>query len=73
MINSREVAAIGISSGWTLSEATGINDNGWILGLGINSLGQAGAFLLTPIPEPVSFVLLALGGAAGLIRCRHML
>ena len=35
-------------SGWTLEYATAINDNGWIVGDGSNSLGQQHAFLLTP-------------------------
>ena len=37
------------SSGWELSEATGINDVGQIVGTGINSDGQSHAYLLTPI------------------------
>ncbi len=51
------------SSGWTLTSATGINDQGFITGVGqIN--GQDRAFLLTPttIPEPASLVLLFMGG-----------
>ena len=50
---------IDTSSGWTLEEATAVNDNGWIVGQGYNSLtGQEDAVLLTPIPEPSTFVLL---------------
>jgi probable HAF family extracellular repeat protein len=48
------------SSGWTLRYADGINDNGWIVGQGINSDGQMHAFLLTP--EPATLLLLTLGG-----------
>ena len=48
------------SSGWTLSDATAINDNGWIAGYGLNPTGQEHAFLLTPIPEPSAFVLLSI-------------
>jgi len=36
--------------GWTLRHATSINNNGWIVGDGINSDGYDRAFLLTPIP-----------------------
>ena len=46
-------------SGWTLEEATGINDSGQICGFGIDPNGLTDAFLLTPItvPEPSSLVL----------------
>lgn len=37
-------------SGWTLEEATAINNNGQIVGYGINHLGQTHAFLLNPLP-----------------------
>jgi uncharacterized membrane protein len=50
------------NSGWSLSEATGINDNGWIIGEGTNPTGKLGAFLLVPVPEPCSLALLCLGG-----------
>lgn len=36
------------SSRWTLTNATGINDNGLIVGYGTNPSGQTDAFLLTP-------------------------
>ena len=65
---------IDTSSGWTLEEATAVNDNGWIVGQGYNSLtGQEDAVLLTPIPEPSTFVLLC--AAAGLLAFarRHRL
>jgi probable HAF family extracellular repeat protein len=54
------------ASGWTLGEASAINDLGEIVGSGINPQGQWDAFLLTPIPEPSTFVLLA-AGAVGLL------
>ena len=43
-------ALIPQGNGWTLSEATGINDRGQICGNGAYR-GNACAFLLTPIPE----------------------
>jgi probable HAF family extracellular repeat protein len=58
-------------SGWTLYEAYSINDNGWIVGCGLNSpTGSGHAFLLGPIPEPCTLALLALGGLAALRRRR---
>ena len=56
------------ASGWTLVKATSINDGGQIVGVGWNGLGQQEAFLLTPIPEPATLSLLALGG---LLVLRH--
>ena len=52
------------SSGWTLQEATAINENGQIVGQGTNASGQTHAFLLTPVPEPSVFAML-LGGLFG--------
>jgi len=49
------------SSGWTLEGASAINDNGQIVGLGLNPSGQYHAYLLTPTPEPSTFVLLGIG------------
>ena len=42
--------SIPAGSGWTLYEATGINDKGWIVGNGIYQ-GKQRAFLLTPITK----------------------
>jgi probable HAF family extracellular repeat protein len=53
-------------SGWTLEEASGINDSGWIVGYGTNPSGQTHAFLLTAVPEPSTLALLA-AGAIGLL------
>jgi probable HAF family extracellular repeat protein len=47
------------TSGWVLKEALSINDNGWIVGQGINPDGYERAFLLTP--EPATLLLLGLG------------
>jgi probable HAF family extracellular repeat protein len=52
------------SSGWDLVLARAINDVGQIVGYGTNPAGQTNAFLLTPIPEPATLSLLALGGLA---------
>jgi probable HAF family extracellular repeat protein len=47
-------------SGWILTRATGINDQGWIVGNGLFN-GEARDFLLAPIPEPTTWALLAAG------------
>lgn len=57
------------AAGWTLLEANDINNNGWIVGSGINPDGQVHAFLL--VSEPTMLVLLGLGGAAALRRSRR--
>jgi probable HAF family extracellular repeat protein len=46
-------------SGWVLNGASAINDNGWIVGRGVNPQGQQTAYLLQPIPEPWSILNLA--------------
>jgi uncharacterized membrane protein len=56
------------SSGWTLKTAYGINNNGWIVGEGMNPTGYNCAFLITP--EPASVLLFGLGGLA-LLRKRR--
>jgi len=48
------------SSSWTLRQAYGINNNGWIVGDMTNASGDTHAFLLTP--EPATLLLFALGG-----------
>jgi probable HAF family extracellular repeat protein len=61
------------SSGYTLEEARAINDNGQIVGYGYNySTHQEDAYLLTPVPEPLTVVALAIGIAClgGYIRLR---
>ncbi len=54
--------------GWTLETAQAINDKGQIVGWGTNASGQTEAFLLSPLPEPSSVMLAALG-FIGLLVC----
>ena len=58
------------SSGWQLLNAEDINDSGVIVGWGTDPSGYYEAFELTPIPEPATLGLLALGGVAMLRRRR---
>jgi probable HAF family extracellular repeat protein len=57
-------------SGWILAEAAAINDSGQIVGTGHHG-NTAHAFLLTPVPEPSTFVLAGLSAAAILGYVRH--
>jgi len=51
-----------VSAGWVLTEATGINDNGWIIGNAYNSVtGESHAYLLTPVPEPETYAMMLAG------------
>jgi probable HAF family extracellular repeat protein len=50
--------------GFTLADATGISDTGYITGTGTTSNGQFHAFLLTPVPEPCGLVLLGTGAVS---------
>jgi len=49
------------ASGWNLKYAESINNNGWIVGYGINPNGQNRAFLLKPIPAPSAILLGSIG------------
>ena len=53
--------------GFTLEVAYSINDAGQIAGYGLSSSGQALGFLLTPIPEPSTIILLAIGALSLLV------
>lgn len=44
-----------------LTQAIGINDNGQIIGLGYLRFGGEAMFIMTPVPEPATLSLLALG------------
>ena len=57
-------------SGWVLHGAFGINDHGQIVGDGFYN-GKPSAFLLTPIPEPSTWALLALGASTMLLLRRR--
>jgi probable HAF family extracellular repeat protein len=58
-----------ISAGWVLSSASGINDNGWIVGTVSNSLLSVNhAFLLTPVSAvPVPGAVWLFGSGLGLL------
>ena len=57
-------------SGWTLVNATGINNNGDIVGLGLYN-GTYEGFVLTPAPEPTGLALLSLSAVIGLSLTRR--
>jgi probable HAF family extracellular repeat protein len=46
--------------GWRLQDATGITDDGEIVGVGVIN-GQTRAYILTPVPEPATMTALGLG------------
>ena len=47
---------------WSLGRSMSINNAGQIVGVGTDPSGFNEAFLLTPLPEPSSLFLLAIGG-----------
>jgi probable HAF family extracellular repeat protein len=64
-------------AGWLLNQANSINDRGQIVGNGVfdadgpgGAAGVRRAFLLTPIPEPSTAVLIAIGTMALIARRR---
>jgi probable HAF family extracellular repeat protein len=59
-------------SGWALRDAEAINDLGQIVGYGASPSGLTHAFLLTPIPEPGTLSLVALGTLALLRRAFNL-
>lgn len=65
--------ASAISAGWVLGDATGINDNGWIVGNAYNSkLGVSYGYLLAPVPEPETYAMMLAGlGLLGIVVRRR--
>ena len=66
-----------VNAGWKLEFATGINDNGWIVGGAVNTLtGNTHAFLLSvaSVPEPETYAMMLAGlGLVGLATRRRKL
>ena len=62
-----------VSAGWVLTQANGINDNGWIVGDAINTLtGETHAFQLAPVPEPETYAMMLAGlGLVGAAAARR--
>jgi probable HAF family extracellular repeat protein len=60
----------GSGSGWVLQEARDINNLGQIVGYGRHD-GSTHAFLLTPVPEPATWILLAVAMSFLVLVCRR--
>jgi probable HAF family extracellular repeat protein len=59
-------------TGWSLTDATAINDAGQIVGYGSNPQGVTSAFILTPVPEPEAYLMMGVGVClAGVIARRR--
>jgi probable HAF family extracellular repeat protein len=62
----------GLGDGWSqLFSASGINDNGEIVGAGIYN-GQITGFMISPVPEPATMSVIGLAGATLLSRRRRV-
>jgi probable HAF family extracellular repeat protein len=65
------------SSSWEIADATGINDSGQIVALGLSKdavipgIGPLETLLLTPLPEPSSLALLGLAAVTAIARRRR--
>lgn len=60
------------ASGWTLVGAENINEVGQILAIGYSPTGHYEAVLLSPVPEPATYVLMLSGlGLVGLAKARR--
>lgn len=62
-----------IAEGWSLTQATAINDDGWIIGHAEqvkNGSSIYRGFLLSPVPEPSSLVMILIGGVIIFWRMR---
>lgn len=60
-----------VAAGWVLTNAKDINNFGWIVGDATNTLtGKTSAYLLTPVPEPATSLMMLLGGSLLAVRVR---